>query len=173
MSVDRREAKLRPAWLLFGAALFLLTSENRAEDVPKLVMKMTVAKEVKVKEGGKTVTKLEPVKETKKADVLVYTITYSNEGTGPAVEASVIGPVPEGTTYVPDSASTVNTELSYSINKAKTFHRPPVRYEVKKDDGTTIEKTATEDMYTHVKWLLAKPVAPGRKGGVTFKVIVK
>ena len=160
-------------WLLCAALLPLCSLRAQAQEAPKLVMKMTVAKEVKVKEDGKTVTKLETVKETKTDDVLVYTIVYTNKGKAPAIDAGIVGPVPEGTAYVPDSASAKSAKLTYSINKAKTFHRPPVRYKVQRDDGTTIEKTATEDMYTHVKWLLAKPVAPGQKGEVTFKVVVE
>ena len=141
---------------------------------PKLELEMTVQKEVRVERDGKEEVTLEPVATTEAGDVLVYTITYRNRGDEAATKAALVGPVPEGTIYVLDSAETEEeAAILFSIDGGTTYAEPPITYEVRKPDGTAERKPAPADMYTHVRWVLREPVPPGQSGHVTYKVRVK
>ncbi len=68
----------------------------------------------------------------KSRDILVYTITYKNEGNAPCESANIVNPVPEGTKYIINSAKGKDSEISYSIDGGKYFQKPPVKYLEKK-----------------------------------------
>ena len=140
---------------------------------PKLTLKMTAAKEVREVENGKEVVKRVPVKTTSGGDVLVYTIEYVNDGTAKATEAAVIGPIPEGTVYVLNSAAGKGVQTVFSIDGGRSYLAPPVTYTLRNADGTMVKKPAPAEMYTHVRWLVPAGVIPGGRGDVTYKVRVK
>ncbi|HOL49199.1 MAG TPA: hypothetical protein PLW07_01335, partial [bacterium] len=85
----------------------------------------------------------------------------------------IVNPIPNGTTYILNSASGKDTEISFSIDGGKYFQKPPVKYLVKKPDGSTEEKIATPEMYTHIMWTIKKPIPAGASGEVSFSVKVK
>ena len=163
----------RYAALLLGVALIAVAPEAQAQDSPKLVMKMSGQKEVRVQEDGRWVLKQVPLEKVSKGDVVVYSISYANEGKAKAREASIIGPIPEGTAFIPESARGRGAVLRCSIDGGKSFHEYPARYTVEAPDGTLVQKVAPAEMYTHVKWLHPEPILPGQEGHVSFKVSVR
>ena len=140
---------------------------------PKLTLTTKAQKEIVVKENGKQLVKRVSAETVKKGDILVYTITYKNEGNAPCQSASIVNPVPAGTVYILNSAAGKDCEITYSIDGGKYFQKPPVKYIVKKHDGTTEEKTAGPEMYTHIMWTVKKLIPAGFSGEVEFKVQIK
>jgi hypothetical protein len=61
----------------------------------------------------------------------------------------------------------------YSIDNGRSWQKPPIMMQIKKPDGTQESKSAPADRYTHVKWVIKKPVQPGQSDRVSFKVTVK
>jgi uncharacterized repeat protein (TIGR01451 family) len=160
------------------AAVFLVffigvTGLLSQEKGPKVTLNAKVEKEVKIKKDGRYQTERVPVGTAVKGDILVYTVTYKNEGISPAVGASIGNPIPKGTVYIPESAKGKGTEISYSIDGGNYYQNAPVVYLVKKADGTTQEKVATPEMYTHIRWLIKIPIPAGASGEVEFKVKVQ
>jgi len=155
--------------LFLAGTVWLLAQEEQ----PKLSLVIRVEKEMKVQEEGKLVTRYLPVDKAAGGDILLYTIVYTNQGRSQAKNATIVDAIPEGTVYVLESAGGKEAEVLFSIDGGKLFQKYPAKYLVTKKDGTREEKEATPEMYTHVQWLLKKPVAPGQSGSVTFKVKVK
>ena len=149
----------------------VLRAQN--EEKPKLALKITAQKEVKTKKDGKSVTEYAAPDNTRKGDILLYTIEYKNDGKTEARDASIIDPVSSGTVYILESASGKNSVISYSVDSGNIFQKPPVKIEITKKDGTKELKPAPAERYTHIKWEFKKPIMSGQSGNVKFKAKVK
>lgn len=164
-------------FLIYGFFLigvFLLqTTVALAQQDPMLELKTIVEKETKVKKGGTWVLEKMPVSRTGPGDILIYTTSYLNAGKGPAVDAEIVNPVPRGLVLVPDGIEGKDTEIQGSLDNGRTWQKMPVKILTRNPDGTETAKPAPADRYTHVKWIVKKPVAPGQSGRVSFKATVK
>jgi uncharacterized repeat protein (TIGR01451 family) len=156
-----------------ASALLLLLFSSAALAAPRLSIEIAATKEISAIENGKSVQKKVPAKEGYPGDVLTYAITYKNDGDANAVGAQIVDPIPAATTYLPGSATTGDVELAFSIDGGKSYSAEPVTYTIADEKGVNVRKTATPEMYTHIKWKLLKPVLPGGTGTLEFKVKVK
>ncbi|MCX5852544.1 MAG: hypothetical protein NT072_10915 [Deltaproteobacteria bacterium] len=172
-SARLKEKVLIAAVMIFVAMLPVAAFAQAAQGEPKLTLTMDVKKEVKVKKGTVETVEYVPAKTTAPDDVLLYTITYKNEGKTELKDAAIMDAVPDGTVYILESAGGKDTEAVFSIDGGKTFQKPPITYMVKNSDGTIVRKPAPAEMYTHVQWIVKKFVLPGESGIVNFKVKVK
>lgn len=160
--------------VLCATGLFLMEAVVAgAQQAPRLDLKTTVQTEMKVKKQGKWVTETRPAEKTGPGDVLVYTIVYQNAGSSIATDARIVNPVPRGAALIPESIRGKDTEVACSIDNGATWHKPPVMIKIKNRAGVEEEKPAPVDRYTHVQWVIKKPVAPGQSGQVYFKATVK
>ena len=101
-------------------------------------------------------------------NVIEYTIAAQNLKDGILKEVDIIGKIPEGTGYLDESASEIPL---FSIDDGKTYMPAPVTYTVI-EDGREVEKIATPDMYTQIKWIV-KILQPGETPTFTYRVAVK
>lgn len=162
-------------YIVFMAVLLLFGAQSgeSQEREKGLVLRIDVKKEVQTRKGNELETEEVPVEVTNPGDILVYTISYANTRESVVRNASVVDPIPEGAEYIPGSATGESTTITYSINNGRTFHSPPVKQVIRKPDGTREEKSATPDMYTHIKWNFNIPLSPGQTGLLKFKATVK
>ena len=91
----------------------------------------------------------------------------------PATGTTIVDPIPEGTEYLPGSASSEAAAPEFSIDGGKSYGPEPIRYTAKDTSGAQVEKTAPPDMYTHIRWILKDPVPAGGNGVLEFKVRVE
>jgi uncharacterized repeat protein (TIGR01451 family) len=160
--------------IFFLTGFFFLTGVSQAQQGnTKLDLKTTAEKEIKVTKEGKSTTKRIPLDKANPKDIVVYTITYSNAGKGPILDAVIVDPLPAGVRYINDTAEGKDAEITCSIDNGRTWQKPPAMIEFRKPDGSLEKKPAPPEMYTHIKWAIKKPVAPGQAGQVSFKVTVK
>lgn len=126
-----------------------------------------LVKEVITKEGKKE--EITPLPEkVYPGDVIEYRIKATNVSDGDLKNIVIGAKIPEGTTYVPGSAS---DSPEFSIDRGKTFSKEPVKYTVIVD-GKKVTKTATPDMYTNIRWRI--PVLkPGEEKVFKYRVQVK
>ena len=169
-----RKRKIKVFILLLFAPL-LLCGGSKAwaqNEKPEMSITIDVKKEVRLFKNEKWIVERVPVEKTQRDDILVYTITYTNEGTSEAKDAEIVDPVPKGTIFVLGSAEGKDTEINYSIDGGHYFQRPPIKYIIRKPDGTREKISAPAEMYTHIKWMIRKSVLPGESGHLSFKAIV-
>ena len=128
---------------------------------PNVEVAMTAAKEIRVVENGKPTVKLVAATATRPDDIIVYTIVYANKGDAPAVDTSLVGPVPKGTVYIPHSAAAHDHRLLFSIGNGLGYREPPITASARRADGTIERKPAPAEADTHVRWVLKRPPPPG------------
>jgi len=153
--------------------VFFGSADAQAQQETKLDLKTTVEKELKVKKQGKTVLEKVPAENSSPGDQLVYTITYTNAGKGAVVDATIVNPIPRGVTVDPMGIEGTDANVTCSIDSGRSFHAPPVMVKIKKPDGSLESKPAPPESYTHIRWIIKKPLAPGQTGQVNFKATVK
>jgi len=159
--------------LLTVFLLILLGLPTLALAKPVVEVSMVVEKEVVVVEDGKEVTKRVAAEEIFPGEVLFYTITFKNSGDEMATNAILNNPVPEGTVYLPSTASEEIGNVSFSIDGGETFKKPTLlTYEVTMPDGSKKQRTASPEQYTHIRWQVEK-IDVGQAGEISFQVRVK
>jgi uncharacterized repeat protein (TIGR01451 family) len=154
------------------AAMALLALPLAAWAQPKVTISIKAEKEVVVTANKKQIKKKVEAKKFQPGDEIIYTITYNNTGTEAATDVVVSDPIPEGTAYIPGSATEAG-DLTFSIDHGKIFKKPTMlTYEIKTKKGGTEKKVASAEEYTDIRWTI--PTVPaGGKGSVSFKVKVK
>ena len=107
-------------------------------------------------------------------DKIEYMLRYRNVGDAAASGVSLVGPIPAGTVYLDETASENDAMRPlFSIDGGGSFHKEPVVYVVKNEDGTEERRIATSDMYTHVMWNVASVLEVGGEVAVSYRVQVK
>lgn len=104
-----------------------------------------------------------------------YQLTYINKSAENINGLTVVGLVPEGTSYVSDTANAdVTAALLVSIDGGKTFEPEPVIRIETKSSGEVFEKIIPPNQYTHLKWKVSQSIeADGGKQLYTYRVRVK
>ena len=96
-----------------------------------------------------------------------YHLTYVNKSNAGINGLTVIGPVPEGTAYVSDTAMADSAaSLKVSIDDGLTFENEPVTREVVKENGEVMETVIPPERYTHIQWQASSELSG--KGGKQF-----
>jgi uncharacterized repeat protein (TIGR01451 family) len=109
----------------------------------------------------------------KSGDRLRFTVTGKNEGNRSAESFAVTQPIPNGTTFVLNSAqSNRPAQLTYSLDQAKTFTAQPT-VKVTLADGRVVEQAAPAAAYTHVRWNFGEALAPTASIDATYQVAVR
>jgi len=119
--------------------------------------------------------KLRAATEVVPNQLVEYQLTYTNKGESKIDGLTVVGPVPEGTSYVSDTANAdVAAALLVSIDGGKTFEAEPVVRLETKSSGEVVEKIVPPEQYTHLKWTAEKAInADGGTQFYTYRVRVK
>jgi len=140
-----------------------------AEDPIQGTMQAFVVEKADDKETLKVANDVEP------KQLLEYQLEYTNKSQTNIDGLTVVGPVPEGTEYVSDTAgANVSANLLVSIDGGKTFESEPVVRTETKSNGEVVEKIIPAEQYTHLKWTAASAIeAKGGKQLYSYRVRVK
>ncbi|HEX8098149.1 MAG TPA: hypothetical protein VF507_08940 [Pyrinomonadaceae bacterium] len=170
----RKKARAVPLALV--ALLFLGGAAAFAQKHFKLIA--TGRPEVKValagtveRDGG--LVPVEKAATVKSGEVLDWTITSENQGTGPAYRYKAVGQIPRGTQLVVGSVTADGSAaVAYSIDNGKSFSAQPT-VEEKQADGSVRQVPAPASMYTQVRYEWSDPLSQGGKLNASYKVRVK
>lgn len=153
---------LLPAWI------------GHAADVaarPPLEITATAEVEVTTKNAdGREEVKRVPATRVPPGDAVIYTLSARNTGEKPAGDVVVTDPIPEHMEYVDGSASSDGARVTFSVDGGKTFAAKET-LKVRGEDGQM--RAATPADFTHVRWQLEKPLAPGEARAVSFRARVE
>lgn len=96
----------------------------------------------------------------KPGDEIRYALRFTNVTAGPVQNVQLVDSIPKGMVYVLGSAAADRpARISYSIDGGKTYTAQPAIVVI--EDGKKVEKPAPRELYTHVRWTVLSPVAPG------------
>lgn len=145
--------------------LILLVSISYGAEKLKLELKGFIVKKKENKEI------LLPVpKSVNPGDVIEYRIKAKNTTQEVLRNVEIKALIPKGTEYIPKSA-TPKPEPLFSIDGGKTYSHEPVKYKTI-ENGKEVEKVATPDMYTNIKWILPS-LSPSEEVELRYRVKVK
>ena len=163
----KRMIKARNIWV--GAIIVLMTvSQAIAQGTPKLDIQISDEKVNLSKEElkNKKLVRYSP------GDTLRYVIRASNIGNGLMTNPEIVDPIPAGVTYIAESAGGDESKISFSINQGKAYMDWPPYYTVRNSRGILVQREATPDMVTHIKWNILKNLDPGESTALDFLVVV-
>jgi hypothetical protein len=109
-------------------------------------------------------------------DTIEYTLAYQNREASDSLKRIVIAtPIPQETVWIIQSAKAeIPSNLEASIDGGKEYQAPPIMIQKKGPDGKEIILVeAPAEAYTHLRWILSKPLAPGKEAVVRYRVKVK
>ena len=113
---------------------------------------------------GREVFRFAPARMLEQGQVVYYTLRITNQTTVPLRNVAVVQPVPANTTYLADSASGPGADVSFSVD-GNTF--APAESLMIGAEGSKQLAQATQ--YTHIRWQLRNPLAPGATALARFR----
>ncbi len=102
-------------------------------------------------------------------DKVVYTITFTNEGSDVADDVVVTNPIDGSLEYLEGSAFGAGMTIEFSVDGGQSFSAPGDLM-VADESGN---RPARPQDYTHVRWTLDGDLEPGATGVARFSATVK
>ena len=134
-------------------------------------IKITAEVEVKVKTAdGREEVKRVPAAKVPPGTAVIYTLNAKNTGKTPAGDVVMTDPIPDQTEYVDGSVSAENARVTFSVDGGKSFAAKE-SLKVRGEDGAM--RAALPADFTHIRWQLEKPLAPGEVRAVSFRARVE
>jgi uncharacterized repeat protein (TIGR01451 family) len=118
---------------------------------------------------------LVPVTDALPGDTIEYTLAYRNQDEINAMKDVVIAtPIPRETVWIVTPGRR-GSEMDFlaSIDGGEKYKAPPIRIHTKGQDGKDMEVEASPESYTHLRWVLARPLQAGDTVAVKYRVKVK
>jgi uncharacterized repeat protein (TIGR01451 family) len=101
-------------------------------------------------------------------DEIHYTVRVRNSGAEFVTDIIVTKRLPFGVRYLRNSAAGPAAEVQFSIDGGKTFATPDALARAA-GGGKKSARKALEGEYTHVRWVLAKPLGPASTALLRFR----
>jgi uncharacterized repeat protein (TIGR01451 family) len=111
-----------------------------------------------------------PAVHVREGEEVFYTVRIRNTGAAPVQPVVITKPIPHNTRYVADSAAGPAVDIDYSVDGGRTFAAPQ-QLVVRSKSGRS--QRAPVESYTHIRWQLRYPLAPGAVALLRFRVVFK
>ena len=163
---------------LIGSAVMVMTLLFVPAVLPaqqKSAIQLTSVAEVEMTETNAKGEKVVKRKEAAMAkvvpgDLVIFTTRYVNTGKQPADNMTIMNPVPDHMTHLDKSAEGKGARIDFSVDGGKTYGAPN---KLMVTDGQGGVRPALARDYTHIRWVLTAPLAPGGTGSVSFRTQLK
>ncbi len=104
-------------------------------------------------------------------DLLGYNLAFTNVTHGSVTNVQFVDPLPQGLMYRTGSARADKpVRIEYSIDGGKSYTAQPTIIVV--ENGKRVEKPAPREAYTHIRWTVSGPLAPGAQVTAGFQAEV-
>ncbi|MDO8282968.1 MAG: hypothetical protein Q7U10_10180 [Thermodesulfovibrionia bacterium] len=150
---------------LFITALLHIPAYSQDKGHIMLTNMAEIEKTVVNEKGEKEIVRV-PAEKVLPGDKVIYTIKYENVSDKAAENVAIVDPVPEHMFYKDGSASGKGTDITFSVDKGKTYNVPE-KLKVIGEDGK--ERKAEASEYTDIRWVMKNSLQPGEKGKVEFQ----
>jgi uncharacterized repeat protein (TIGR01451 family) len=148
-------------------ALLMLLTPGIAFAANDVVLSSAVFVEKMVADtNGRAKVILEAPKVVVPGDKLVFVLSYRNAGAQPATDFVVTNPLPGAVSY----QGTADDAAQVSVDGGRNWGALAA-LRIKEADGD-VRSARMEDV-THVRWPMRKAIAPGAKGKLSFRGIVR
>nr|WP_298719866.1 hypothetical protein [uncultured Steroidobacter sp.] len=148
--------------LLLSVSLTTLATLAMATEAVELRTQLVAEVRESAGTAERPIFRLVPADRLSQGQVVYYTVRITNPTPVFANKVQVSQLIPANTTYLPGSASGPGAQVEFSIDGGLTFARPE---DLKQADGTR----APPERYTHIRWTLRNPLAPGATALARFR----
>ncbi len=159
----------------------LVATRATAADEAELTLIAEVREEVRV--PGGQITRLVPATILEQGQEIFYTVRIRNPAAVAVSDMEVTQRIPENTVYVPDSATGPGVDVSISADGGRTFGKEGQISIVDQSalalmqatslDRAALTRPAKPQDYTHIRWRLRNPLAPGAVALVRFRAVFR
>lgn len=164
-------------WLLLFAILSC-SVVAQANDGLEISLVAEVRQEVEVS-PGRRVARLVPAQVLRQGQEIYYTVRIRNTATVPAENVEVVQRIPQNTSYVQGSASGPGAQISVSVDGVTFGKEGELMYTDQSAaalvqanaDRSALTRPATARDYTHIRWRLRNPLAPGAVALARFRAV--
>lgn len=118
---------------------------------------------------GREVYRYVPATMLAQGQVIYYTLRIHNPEPVFATNVTVVQRIPINTAYVAGSAAGPAAEISFSVDGGQTF-APAERLAIVAGGKT---QRIPPEQYTHIRWRLRNPLAPGAVALARFRAVFK
>jgi uncharacterized repeat protein (TIGR01451 family) len=108
-----------------------------------------------------------PATHLSQGDVVYYTLRIRNPSIGYAADVTVVQKIPANTSYVAGSAAAPGAHVEFSIDDGQSF--AAAERLLVADEGRA--RLAPPERYTHIRWQLRHPLAPGAVALARFQAV--
>lgn len=109
-----------------------------------------------------------PATVVRQGQVVYYTLRIRNISSEYARDVTVTQRIPANTEYVEESASAPGADVSFSVDGGQTFARAD---DLRVTDASGVERPVPTEQYTHIRWQLRNPLAPGAVALARFRAV--
>lgn len=124
--------------------------------------------EVREGPGGQETRRWVPAERLNAGDEIHYTVRVRNSGKQPVDTIVVTKRLPFGVRYLRGSAAGPAAEIQFSADGGKTFATPEALARAA-GGGKKGQRKPLENDYTHVRWVLSKPLGPASTALLRFR----
>jgi uncharacterized repeat protein (TIGR01451 family) len=124
--------------------------------------------EAYVDDRGNAATRLVPAAKVVPGDEVVWTIVANNVCTAPAGDVAITNPLPQHMRYVGSSAFGPGASIEFSLDG--TAFAVAEALVVAEADGS--RRAARADEYSHIRWVLPRPMGPRESWVVRYRATV-
>lgn len=167
-------AALAGAACLGSLVAFAAPAQAQTGEANKVLLtSVAMIERVETSADGKEIIALKEPKDViiTPGDRVVFTLSYQNNGALPATAFRATNPMPGPIQFV----SVAEDWAEVSVDGGKNWGKlATMTVMAKSADGTTdVKRAASVEDVTHVRWVFAQPIAPGVKGSLTYRGVVK
>lgn len=108
-----------------------------------------------------------PATHLSQGDVVYYTLRIHNPSVVYAADVMVVQKIPDNTSYVAGSAAAPGAQVDFSVDGGQSF--AAARGLRVTEEGRT--RLAPPERYTHIRWRLRYPLAPGAVALARFQAV--
>lgn len=151
--------------VLVSIAVLMTTFATVGQATEAVELRTQLLAEVRESIGSREppVFRMVPAKRLSQGQVVHYTVRITNPTPVVANRVAISQMIPANTTYVPGSAVGPGADIEFSIDGGVTFAPPE---NLKLADGSSV---APPERYTHIRWLMRNPLAPGAVALARFR----
>jgi len=124
--------------------------------------------EISTGPGGQEIRRWIAADRLNAGDEIHYTVRVRNPGKEAVADIVVTKRLPFGVRYLRNSATGPAAEVQFSIDGGKTFATPDALQRAV-GGGKKTPRKALDDQYTHVRWVLRKPLGPSSTALLRFR----
>jgi uncharacterized repeat protein (TIGR01451 family) len=145
------------------------TAEAQQEPTPMTIRAVNLT----AQSDGRAVDPASGVPASRPGDVIEYQLSFTNPTDGVLRDVVFDDPIPSGLMYVLNSASAEGAGVSVAFSTdGGANYSPNPQVEVEQG-GQTVLRPAPAELYTHVRWIVQRPVAVGEEVRATFRARIK